>query len=373
MSDRDNQNNNKPDYQKIDKLLQEIGNKTGEDKQIIIQEINREISNQLTDESKRELFYYIIKSTVEHHDKVFEPIQKFVYPDLSIEKTNKLARSIQLKTFQFDTVTLQSDGKIINTRKRSHYFTEDLGDGILLEMVYIPAGSFLMGVSQTEIEQNQIYSGNEQPQHLVNIPAFFLGKFSVTQEQWKAIMVHNLSAHQGENAPTNLPVETTSWLDATEFCHRLSLQTGRNYRLPSEAEWEYACRAGTTTLYNFGDKINTDLANYWNLGGIDDNDTIVLETKPVGSYYPNPFGLYDLHGNVYELCQDAWHNNYEGAPTDGSAWGNGGDKGLVVIRGGSFDYYEYDCYSACRSETTSNYRYHGTGFRVACSLESMNQ
>ncbi len=369
MLNRDDQNNNKPDYQKIDKLLQEIGNKTGEEKQIIIQEINREISNQLTDESKRELFNYILKSTSDHHEKVFEPIQNFVYPNKLVEKTNKLTRSIQLKTFKFDTVTLQSDGKIIKTRKRSQYFTEDLGNGIILEMIYVPAGSFLMGVSQTEIEQNQIYSGNEQPQHLVNVPAFFLGKFSLTQEQWKAIMGHNLSAYQGENAPPNLPVETTSWLDATEFCQRLSLKTGRNYRLPSEAEWEYACRAETTTLYNFGDEINTDLANYWDIGNTDDNAPIVLETKPVGSYYPNAFGLYDMHGNVYELCQDAWHDHYEGAPTDGSAWGNSGENGLVVIRGGSFDYYDSNCYSAYRSETASNYRYHGTGFRVACSVE----
>lgn len=236
MIDRYNQNDNKPDYQKIDKLIQEIGNKTKEEKQIIIQEINREISKQLTEEDKRELFSYIVKSTSEHHDKVIEPIQIFVYPNLSIEKANKLTQEIQLKTFQFDTITLQNDGNIIKTRKQSQYFTEYLGDGIILEMVYVPAGSFLMGVLPAEIEQNKIYCGNEQPKHLVNVPAFFLGKFSLTQEQWKIIMGHNLSAHQGENAPPNLPVETTSWLDATKFCHRLSLKTGRNYRLPSEAE-----------------------------------------------------------------------------------------------------------------------------------------
>jgi formylglycine-generating enzyme required for sulfatase activity len=184
-------------------------------------------------------------------------------------------------------------------------------------------------------------------------------------------------------------VDNVSWSDAIEFCRKLSLTTGRNYRLPSEAEWEYACRAGTNTRFSFGKDINTKIVNYLDLNETDDDrdpsppmpaeGCVVayspegiqyLQTKPVGSFFPNAFGLYDMHGNVYELCQDAWHDDYEGAPTDGSAWlsEDEGEARLIVIRGGSFDYFEDDCRSACRSWIGDNYRYHGTGFRVACSL-----
>ena len=120
----------------------------------------------------------------------------------------------------------------------------------------------------------------------------------------------------------------------------------------------------TTMSYAFGNEIDTNLANYW----ATEDDNAILATKPVGSYYPNAFGLYDMHGNVYELCYDAWHNNYEGAPNDGTAWANGNESQLVVIRGGSFDYYEDKCRSAYRNETPNYYRYHGTGFRIACSI-----
>ncbi|MEM8807324.1 MAG: formylglycine-generating enzyme family protein, partial [Cyanobacteria bacterium P01_G01_bin.38] len=195
----------------------------------------------------------------------------------------------------------------------------------------------------------------------VTVPAFHLGKYEITQRQWKAVMQHNLSAHQGED----LPVENVSWLDANEFCARLSLLTGREYRLPSEAEWEYACRAGTATHYSFGDKICLRLANYWD---IENEAQLKLETTTTGSFYPNDFGLYDMHGNVYELCQDTWRWDYTNAPTDGSAWLHSEAPELVVIRGGSYDYYSYNCCSAYRSETIPHYRYSGTGFRVACSV-----
>lgn len=243
-------------------------------------------------------------------------------------------------------------------------------------MVYIPNGSFQMGASDDE-------NSYETPQHLVNVNAFHIGKFEITQFQWEYVMKHNLSANKG----SNLPVENVSWSDAIEFCRRLSLTTGRNYRLPSEAEWEYACRAGTNTPFSFGKDINTKIVNYWDQNETDDDtepsppmpaegcvvayspeSVKYLQTKPVGSFFPNAFGLYDMHGNVYELCQDSWHNDYEGAPSDGTAWLSEEDSRSVVIRGGSFDYYDHNCRSAYRSETGSNYRYHGTGFRVASSL-----
>ncbi len=363
MTNQDRENNNQPNYEKITKLLQGIEKATEEERQIIAKEVEKEIFKQLTEEAKKEIDSHV-KSYLNYHERVIVPKEKFVYPNRAIGKVPQMNQEIKFKTFEFNTVILRDD-EIFKIPKQTSYFLEDLGNGIILQMVYIPGGSFLMGVSNTELEANEyFYWGTEQPQHLVNVPDFFLGKFSITQEQWEVIMSHNLSANQGENSPKNLPVENTSWLDATEFCKRLSLKTGRNYRLPSEAEWEYACRARTTTLYNFGNMINTDLANYWDT----DAEDIYIETKPVGSYYPNAFGLYDMHGNVYELCQDAWHDHYEGAPTNGSAWGNGGEEGLVVIRGGSFDYDEDRCYCAYRSETRPEYRYHGTGFRVACSI-----
>jgi formylglycine-generating enzyme required for sulfatase activity/predicted Ser/Thr protein kinase len=253
------------------------------------------------------------------------------------------------------------------------FFTEKLPGNIDLEMVAIPEGEFIMGTEENEIkrlnkEYNNDWLDHEKPPHQVNIAPFYMGKYAITQAQWQAVaklpkIQRDLELNPSNFKGSNRPVEQVSWLDAMEFCLRLAKHSGKAYRLPSEAEWEYACRAGTTTLYDFGNTINTNLANYWDTSDKD----ICLETKPVGSYYPNAFGLYDMHGNVYELCQDAWHDDYEDAPTDGSAWGNGGEDGLVVIRGGSFDYYEDRCYSAYRSKTHPKYRYHGTGFRVACS------
>ncbi|MGH2414455.1 MAG: formylglycine-generating enzyme family protein, partial [Microcystaceae cyanobacterium] len=166
------------------------------------------------------------------------------------------------------------------------------------------------------------------------------------------------------------PVERVSWDDAVEFCARLSKKTGREYRLPSEAEWEYACRAGTTTPFYFGETITTDVANY--------NGDYIYRNAPkgeyrrrttrIGSFPPNAFGLYDMHGNVWEWCADTWHNNYKGAPTDGRAWINDNNNKYRVLRGGSWVCYPGSCRSACRL-------YYGAGdggvydfgFRVACA------
>ncbi|MEG4961213.1 MULTISPECIES: formylglycine-generating enzyme family protein [unclassified Microcoleus] len=321
----------------------------------------------------------LIQAAVERMENVIKPMQNFIYPPMLKSSITPIKREFQYSVFEFDTITLEDD-EIRNERKQARYFIEELGNEATLEMVYIPSGSFLMGASNDE----SIYY-YENPQHLVNVPAFHIGKFEISQSQWEYVMQHNLSAHQG----ANLPVENVSWLDASEFCRRLSLITGRSYRLPSEAEWEYACRAGTNTPFTFGKDINTKIVNYWDTNETDDDQDqnlpmppegcVVayspegiqyLQTKPVGSFFPNAFGLYDMHGNVYELCQDAWHDDYEGAPTDGSAWlsEDEGEARLIVIRGGSFDYFEDDCRSACRSWIGDNYRYHGTGFRVACSL-----
>lgn len=302
----------------------------------------------------------IIDDAIRHQNEVVLPTQRFVYPPAQ-SLTQKSRDDIQFQVFEFDTITVEGS-EVKRIPKQARYFLENLGETVTLEMIQIPSGSFLMGESEKEVDEDE-----EISQHLVNISSFCIGKFAVTQAQWEVIMHHNLSANKG----MNLPVENVSWKDANEFCRRLSLLTGRCYRLPSEAEWEYACRANTTTIFCFGDELTTELANYWNWGTSAENsqDEVIIPTQPVGSYPANGFGLYDMHGNVFELCQDAWHNDYLGAPTDGSAWGSGEETGIVVIRGGSFNYYKDECRCANRSDTEINYRYPGTGFRVACSMD----
>ncbi|ACC81713.1 protein of unknown function DUF323 [Nostoc punctiforme PCC 73102] len=265
---------------------------------------------------------------------------------------------VKLETFKFETVTVDEKGQVIkrDPTKQAKFFKEDLGNGITLEMVEILAGSFKMGSPPGETGHN--------PQHAVNVPAFFISKFEVTQEQYQQIMGSNPSNFKGAKRP----VETVSWNDAVEFCKKLSQKTGREYRLPSEAEWEYACRAGTNTPFHFGETITTELANY------DGNSTYASapkgkyrqQTTEVGSFPPNAFGLCDMHGNVWEWCQDTWHDSYKGAPTDGSAWIDN-DNEFQVLRGGSWDDSPEYCRSAYRGNDSRDYRFNDIGFRIVCA------
>jgi len=261
--------------------------------------------------------------------------------------------------------------------KTAQYFMEDLGNEIKLEMVIIPGGSFMMGSPEAEEGSHN----DERPQHEVTIKPFCLGKYQVTQAQWQAVaklpqVNRELNPDPSRFKGANRPVEQVSWDDAVEFCSRLSNHTKRPYRLPSEAEWEYACRAETTTPFHFGETITTDLANYrgtdneelkWS-GSYGQGPKGVYrgETTEVGSFgVANNFGLYDMHGNVWEWCQDEWHNSYDGAPTDGSAWlrnDKGSDRRL--LRGGSWVYNPGLCRSAVRD--FNNFDYDNVGFRVAC-------
>ncbi|MBF2015734.1 MAG: SUMF1/EgtB/PvdO family nonheme iron enzyme [Rivularia sp. T60_A2020_040] len=271
----------------------------------------------------------------------------------------------KLKVFPFEVVTVNSSGQEVKREQgEAEYFTEDLGNGVILEMVSIPGGSFKMG-SPPE-EKNR--SDTESPQHDVTVPAFFMGKFEVTQEQYQQVMAKNPSNFKGDKRP----VKTVSWNDAVEFCKKLSQKTGRTYRLPSEAEWEYACRAGTTTPFYFGETITSELANYRasNTYALEAKGVFRGETTPVGKFPPNGFGLYDMHGNVWEWCQDTWHDNYNDAPTDGSAWINN-DNPYRVLRGGSWFNNPYYCRSA--SLFNSNERDKDVlnvfGFRVVYVVE----
>jgi formylglycine-generating enzyme required for sulfatase activity len=190
-----------------------------------------------------------------------------------------------------------------------------------------------------------------------------MGKYVVTQAQYQQIMGNNPSGFSGAERP----VEKVSWNDAVDFCEKLRQKTGREYRLPSEAEWEYACRAGTTTPFHFGETITTDLANYNGnyTYASEPKRKYLQETTDVGSFPPNAFGLYDMHGNVWEWCQDDWHDNYSNAPKDGSVWTS--QSGITkLLRGGSWTYTPANCRSASRYHSNLG-NYDLIGFRVVCS------
>jgi len=291
-----------------------------------------------------------------------------------------------LSVFNFEIVGVNAKGEQIRKEsKQSQYFREDLGKGITLEMVAIPGGTFLMGTEDEEIERlvkKLRWEGfrRERPQHEVTIKPFDLGKYPITQAQWKAIadrqdlkvekdLNHNPASFKDRSDSDRRPVEQVNWYDAIEFCARLSKLTVREYRLPSEAEWEYACRAGTTTPFYFGETITGELANYggsYTYAG-EPKAEFRQQTTPVGQFPPNAFGLYDMHGNVWEWCEDNWHDNYDGAPTDGSVWIENGDDNRSPLRGGSWFDNPYYCRSACRlNYLRRDFGYYHVGFRVVC-------
>ncbi len=261
---------------------------------------------------------------------------------------------LPLETFSFEVVQVNPEGEIISRQNhQAQYFTEKLGNsGVTLDMVYIPGGEFIMGSYDKPTSKNRTI-----PPHRVTVPSFFMGKYPVTQTQWKALIGNNSSKFKGANRP----VEQAPWHQAREFCHKLSQMTGRYYRLPSEAEWEYACRAGTTTQFYFGDTITTHLANYSG-----------KETTDVGSFPPNAFGLYDMHGNVWEWCADSHHPDYEGGPTDGSAWISGNQS--YMMRGGAWNSNPLSCASVSRYCLGPHYRidFQEYGFRVVFSCASVS-
>ena len=280
---------------------------------------------------------------------------------------NKLKNSSSpnLKTFEFEVVTVNAQGDFTSRNfTQAKYFTENLGNGITLEMVKIPGGEFIMG-SPTEEEGREATEG---PQHQVIVKPFFMGKFAVTQAQYQEIMGNNPSRLKREKHP----VDSVNWNNAIEFCQKLTKKTGRTYRLPSEAEWEYACRTRTSTPFHFGQTIITDLANYNGSSTYADAPKGVYrnQTTEVGIFPSNAFGLYDMHGNVWEWCEDTRHNNYIGAPTDSSAWVDNNNQNQRVLRGGSWSNDPTFCRSAYRGFNKPDLISSGTGFRVVCDVSS---
>jgi len=262
---------------------------------------------------------------------------------------------------------------------------EELGGGVTLELLPIPAGRFLMGSPESEEGSDS----DERPQRWVDVPAFYMGRFPVTQAQWRAVaawpkVCRDLDPDPARFKGDERPVESVNWFAAMEFCARLWQRTGRRYRLPSEAEWEYACRAGTTTRFHFGDNLSHDLAHY--------DQSIGVGTTPVGCFPANNFGLQEMHGNVWEWCLDDWHGNYQNAPVDGRPWfdnskheqtfmyqfreseqiDNGAFQNLTdvdneqpkLLRGGSWINNPWYCRSANRHWWRADRINYNIGFRV---------
>jgi formylglycine-generating enzyme required for sulfatase activity len=221
----------------------------------------------------------------------------------------------------------------------------DLGKGVKLEMVLIPAGKFMMGSPVSEKGRKD----NETQHEVTLTKPFYMGKYEVTQEQWEAVMGSNPSSG---TRGVKLPVADISWNECLEFIKKLNEKTNSVYRLPTEAEWEYACRAGTITAYSFGNSIIKGDANY-GPGG---------KSVAVGSYKPNAFGLFDMYGNVFEWCED-WFGGYlEESVTDPKGATTGKNR---VFRGGSFAVRDSELRSSYRTPGWSTIRYTSVGFRLA--------
>ena len=276
--------------------------------------------------------------------------------------------------------------EIIKSDRQGRQFVERIGDRVDLEMVYVPSGDFVMGAPEKE---EGSYSA-ERPQHLVTVSAFLMGKYPITQAQYEAVMGENPSDFKGKSDSPSRPVENVSWEDAQEFCKKLSELTGREYKLPSEAQWEYACRAMPSPPtsrdkkeiiyppFHFGETISTKVANYNGdeIYGRGEKGENRGETTPVDYFgVANEFGLCDMHGNVWEWCEDDWHSNYEGAPRDGSAWidvkGKESNKTSHPLRGGSWLNHPQICRSACRSFFNLDGRDLNVGFRVISSAPGL--
>jgi formylglycine-generating enzyme required for sulfatase activity len=274
--------------------------------------------------------------------------------------------------------------QLLRWRSRTQVFVER-ADGLELAMVRIPSGSFVMGSPEGEAQHQE----REGPQHQVQLGEFLMGRTPITQAQWREVagrqerdgerwerkLEASPSRFTKEGDSDQRPVEQVSWLDAMEFCRRLRQRTGRYYTLPSEAQWEYACRAGTSTPFAFGETITPELANYdGNFSyGNGPKGVYRKQTTPVGTFTANAWGLQDMHGNVWEWCLDDWHGSYEGAPVDGSAWVDGAEGqsskregGTRLLRGGSWNFNPRDCRSALRLRYRPVLANGYIGFRVVC-------
>ena len=290
-------------------------------------------------------------------------------------KQGRVALPSPYKTCEYDYVQTDEGGNVVRTMHSSaRCFDEFLGNGVFLRMIEIPAGDFNMGSPASESGR----SADEGPQHDVRVSRFFLAQFEVTEEQYEAMrsraaakrkLDKSFSSFVGKTKPQTA-ADGIPWDGATEFCARLRTLTGKPYRLASEAEWEYAARAGTTTAFEFGPVFAPEIVN---------NSGFILrkqgqkgtEPLPVGTSGPaNAFGLFDMEGNVGEWVLDQYHPNYLGAPSDGSAWINGVRHGERVMRGGDYGIRIEFLRSAARQHWDRGLSASGFGFRVALTVPS---
>jgi formylglycine-generating enzyme required for sulfatase activity/predicted Ser/Thr protein kinase len=294
--------------------------------------------------------------------------------------------SLPLQRLEFTTIELNETGDVIaEPPKSAQYFDEILDEnGLALRMMMIPGGSFMMGSPEDELNSYD----DEKPKHLVTVPDFAIGQLTITQAQWRTIaelpkVKRRLNPSPSYYSGEDRPVEWINWEEAIEFCDRLTRLTRKPYRLPSEAEWEYACRSGTTTPFHFGPTIVTDLANYRGMDEDRGEQGVFLgnyDKGPKGKYRgatiaahelpPNAFGLHNMHGNVWEWCEDHWHSGYENPPINGSAWldEDADVKSDRVVRGGSWNCSPQLCQSAYRKFFAPSNRYSNLGFRVLFRL-----
>ena len=280
----------------------------------------------------------------------------------------------RLQLFPTSTCLLRQEGGRWSMERRPlqvEGYREDLGGGVALTMVKIPAGSFLMGSPKEEPERLE----REGPQHEVTLGAFFMAQTPITQAQWRAVAAWQKVERDLDSDPSyfkgaNRPVEQVSWFDALEFCRRLSQRTGQRYRLPSEAQWEYACRAGSTTPFHFGATLTPELANYNgnHVYGNGPKGIYRKQTIDVASFPANGWGLHDMHGYVWEWCEDHWHESYNFAPGDDQPWliPAAADDELRLLRGGAWHAPPAYCRSASRDDFHPVNRLFHIGFRVCC-------
>ncbi len=319
-----------------------------------------------------------ISSTIRNSGKNYSQQQNYGVPSsaTSTKKTrtkSKSVKNLDLKVFTYTFLQIDNSNSIaigrnpplktLEYRGKAKYITVDLGKGITMDLIGIPGGKYLMGSPDEEPER----STEESPQHSVAVRPFLMGKYPVTQKQWERVMKKNPARFTGNSEN---PVEKVSWFECWEFCEKLSEKIGREFRLPTEAEWEYACRGKTKTPFHFGNTISSELANYngeypYNSGKEGEYRS---KTTKVGSFPPNCFGLYDVHGNVAEWCADHWHDNYGNAPNDGSAWLEDNPKGSRVLRGGSWLHLPGSCRSSHRLSSPPTSKSDAFGFRIASSV-----
>ena len=336
----------------------------------------KESVNDVFDFPELEVLTFTTARLVEVETETWYPslqTEEYTVATISIDDDTPASSDIELELFSFKVGSIVKSGNdwvVQKSEGQSYRYVEQIDENVVLEMVSIAGGEFMMGSPDDELERY----GDEIPQHLVTVPDFYMGRYPVTQAQWRAVAAMPQVERELDPASNfkgdTRPVEKVSWEEAIEFCARLSLHTNHQYRLPTEAEWEYACRAGTITPFYFGETISPELANYDCTVAYADSPTAekIGETTPVSHFdVANAWGLSDMHGNVLEWCEDHWHDNYEGAPEDGSAWLTDNPDSGRVSRGGSWIDYPRFCRSAYRDYGNPDDRSRYLGFRVSCS------